>query len=299
MAKKIFVDNGDVDSIVREIRLQLENSRYYGNIEIKRPITSDGRRAYLSFSQTAWIKIASLVAEFKTEVQWHGLVERISENVFHVYDIIVPPHTVSAATVTSDQQKYTEWLNALDDETFNDLRFHGHSHVDMAVAPSATDTGYRTDIVSQLPKPTEMNDVYYIFMIINKRHEWSAQIFDLSNNALYNTNEVDMIVTLEDGSNIGDFVEEAKKVAVSTPVVSPSVQYGSGGYWKDGKFVPYGTQQKASPSGASASTSKDKDESKKKAEGRRWSAYYDGRYDENDEDDDDYGAWDYYNRGYY
>ena len=84
----------------------------------------------------------------------------------------------------------------------------------MAVSPSSVDTKYRLDLVTQLPKPTGNDDVFYIFLIINKKHEWSAEIYDLTNNALYNTDEIYMECYLDDG-DIDSFIAEAKKVAVA------------------------------------------------------------------------------------
>ena len=218
MAKQIFVKDDDINSILAEIRRELYGNKCYGKVEFRRTFCGDSRRAELIFSPTAWIKMTALVASYRTEVQWHGLVQRINENMFAVYDIIVPPHSVTAATVTSDPGRYSEWLNELDDTTFADLRFHGHSHVDMAVSPSSTDNKYRTDVVTQLPRPSGDEDMFYIFMIMNKRLEWSAEIYDLTNNSLYSTHEIDISVMDVD---VFDFIKEARKIAtheVASPI---------------------------------------------------------------------------------
>ena len=220
MAKQIYMTNDDVESIVEKVSTELRNNfsglKCYGSIDIKRSFTfkSDDRIAMLYFTPNAWIKMTALVSRFETEVQWHGLVHRISENEFEVTDIIVPPHEVSGATVTSEYKPYIEWMDGLDDDTFNALRFHGHSHVNMGVSPSAVDTKYRLDLVTQLPKPTGDDDIFYIFLIINKKHEWSAEIYDLTNNALYGTDEIYMECHLDDG-DIDSFIAEAKNVVVA------------------------------------------------------------------------------------
>lgn len=220
MAKQIYMTNDDVENIVEKVCAELRSNfsglKCYGSIDIKRSFAfkSDDRIAMLYFTPIAWIKMTALVSRFETEVQWHGLVRRISENEFEITDIIVPPHEVSGATVTSEYKPYIEWMDGLDDDTFNAVRFHGHSHVNMAVTPSAVDTKYRLDLVTQLPKPTGNDDVFYIFLIINKKHEWSAEIYDLTNNALYGTDEIYMECYLDDG-DIDSFIAEAKKVAVA------------------------------------------------------------------------------------
>lgn len=220
MAKQIYMTNDDVENIVEKVCTELRSNfsglKCYGSIDIKRSFTfkSDDRVAMLYFTPIAWIKMTALVSRFETEVQWHGLVHRISENEFEVSDIIVPPHEVSGATVTSEYKPYIEWMDGLDDDTFNTVRFHGHSHVNMAVSPSAVDTKYRLDLITQLPKPTGDDDVFYIFLIINKKHEWSAEIYDLTNNALYGTDEIYMECYLED-ADVDSFIADAKKVAVT------------------------------------------------------------------------------------
>lgn len=214
MARPIYMTSSDVDSICAELRSTLSGLKCYGSVDIKRSFKSDDRIAILYFTPNAWIKMTALVSRFETEVQWHGMVQRISENEFEVYDIIVPPHEVSGATVTSEYKPYIEWMDGLDDDTFNAVRFHGHSHVNMAVSPSSTDNKYRLDLVTQLPKPSGDDDVFYIFLIINKKHDWSAEIYDLTNNALYGTGEIHMCCFV-DGGDLDDFMAEAKKVAVT------------------------------------------------------------------------------------
>lgn len=216
MAKKIYMTDADVEAIVGELRGTLSGMRCYGNIDIKRSFKADERCAFIYFTVTAWAKMTTLMQRFTGEVQWHGRVRRISEQEFEVYDILVPPHEVSPTTVISDYKPYGEWLDGLDDDTFNSVRFHGHSHVDMQVQPSATDEKYRLDLVTQLPKPTNGSDVFYIFMIINKRHEWSAEIYDFTNNALYSTDDIGIDTILgEEGNGMEGFIAEAKKVAVA------------------------------------------------------------------------------------
>ena len=239
MAKPIFVREEDIESILADTKEQLLKSKCFGGVNLK----SDNRNAWLYFTPTAWVKMTTLVAGFTTEVQWHGLVRRVSVNEFQIYDIIVPPHTVSATTVVSDQEKYTEWINSLDDDMFNSLKFHGHSHVDMPVSPSGTDTGYRENIVRQMPRPAEDEDSFYIFMIINKRLDWSAEIYDLKNNALYSTvsKEIDLDVTLDDGTDIDVFLFDARKLAVKeTPDYTAYPRYTGNGANGYGKSTYYG-----------------------------------------------------------
>lgn len=231
----------EAERIIAAIKAQFIGAKCQVDIKLEHKLHGDQRRALISFTPTAWIKMTSLVSEFSTEVQWHGLVRRVSESEFEVYDIIVPPHVVTSATVTSDPEKYSNWLNGLDDETFNALRFHGHSHVNMAVSPSVTDKDYRKDVITQFTQPDENNDPFYIFLIINKRHEWSAEIYDLTNNAIYSTvdKEIDLAVTLDDGDCIDQFLLEAKRVATLPAANTYSPPYSQYGKQYGGNYGSY------------------------------------------------------------
>lgn len=230
MPKKIFMEPSDVEGVVGEIRASLTGMRCYGSVSISRSFKKDDRFATLYFLPEAWVKMTSLVARYSTEVQWHGLVRRIDDNAFEIYDILVPPHEVTGTTVISDYAPYGKWLDALDDETFNAVKFHGHSHVNMCVSPSSVDTKYRLDLVTQLPQPVNGMDVFYIFLIINKRHEWSAEIYDLTNNALYSTDDINVEVVFEHGTTLEDFIQEATKVAVNRPVTQTYKNWQQGDY---------------------------------------------------------------------
>ena len=242
MAKPIYMTNDDVEKILQEVKTQLLGMKCFGSVDIKRNFTKDERSAIVYFTQDAWNKVQALVREFDTEVQWHGCVNRISDDEFEIYNIVVPPHVVTGSTVTSDPVKYSEWINELDDDVFNFLHFHGHSHVNMGCSPSSTDMKYRQDIVTQLPTPhNENEDSFYIFLIFNKKGEWTGEIYDLKNNALYSTNEIDIEVYTDDGTFLSDFIADAKKMAVKetpkpavTPTYTSSGYYG-GGYYDKGK----------------------------------------------------------------
>lgn len=299
MAKPIYMTSTDVDNICAELRASLIDLKCYGNIDIKRSFKSDDRIATLLFTPKAWIKMTALVARFETEVQWHGLAQRITENTFEIYDIIVPPHEVSSATVTSEYAPYIKWLDELDDTTFNAVRFHGHSHVNMGVSPSSTDNKYRLDLVTQLPKPVDGEDVFYIFLIINKKHEWSAEVYDLTNNAVYSTDEIFMECGPDD-DDIDTFIAEAKSVAVARTYTagytSGDYKNSYGGYY-DGSYggSSYGQKPATNPSADTGSSDKGKvkkgKKTKKKGDGDyfgydRLEKYYEAIYGEGWQDID-------------
>ena len=228
MAKPIFVTEEEVNKILDKVRGELLRKKCSGSLNVNVSLEDDGREALLNFTPKAWLKMNKLVEEFSTEVQWHGSVRRIGENAFEVYDIIVFPHKVTGATVISDNEEYTKWLDSLGDDMFNSIRFHGHSHVRMAVNPSGVDTGYRKNLISQLPPSSEGNDVFYIFMIVNKLGDISSEIYDFTNNALYETKQIHVTCELDENETLSEFISGAKKIAVEDKPETP--KYTSNGY---------------------------------------------------------------------
>lgn len=143
------------------------------------------QRAEVHFSSQAYYKMFALVEACSKEIAWDGVVYRDKEfpHIFYVTDIIVYPQMVSGATVDTDDIPYMEWLNGLDDETFNHRRFNGHSHVNMGTTPSGTDTTYREQSILNIKD-------FFIFGIFNKKQEFNFQIYDVENNIIYDNQDV-------------------------------------------------------------------------------------------------------------
>lgn len=244
MAKKIFPTDTEIAEFVRSAQAQLlaesnklKKKKFQGDkadgvtLNFKLKEARDDRRATLKFSEKAWIKIFALVQSYSTEVQWHGVVERVAADTFYIKDILIFPHKVSSATVISDQKEYQEWLDTLDNATFNALRFHGHSHVNMGVSPSDTDMGYRHNMLNNFGTPNEKSDMFYVFLIFNKKGDISGEIYDLQNNALYSksitADEINIVV--EDCDWLTDFLDEGKRV-VKESYSYNNTGFDSGGY---------------------------------------------------------------------
>ena len=198
-----------------------------GKVSYTRAVTykSTGAKVVIEFSSIAFLKMTALIREFSSEVAWHGTVERISPKWFLVKDILVYPQKVTGATVNTDQEAYAKWMQELDDETFNSLRFQGHSHVNMGVSPSSTDIENQSRIVSQFGSA----DHFYIFMIWNKSMDFSARVFDMSANSIYDTDEVEVNVAGHPFKLAG-FIKDAKDAVKSsyygdTGKVSTSKKY--------------------------------------------------------------------------
>ena len=200
MAKRIYLSDEDIREALEKATRELRNTKFHSeDVKVTLPSPKDERKAKLVFTASAWVKMYALVHKYGTEVEWHGLVERKGEAEFLIKDILIFPHEVSSATVVSDQRCYEEWLDSLDDDTFNACRFHGHSHVNMGVTPSGVDTTYRKNILGNFATPGEDDDYFSIFIITNKKGDISGEIYDLTNNALYATHEIEFsVIELDD-----------------------------------------------------------------------------------------------------
>ena len=60
--------------------------------------------------------------------------------------------------------------------------------------------------------PNKVTDLYYIFLITNKSQDISGEIYDLQNNALYSTNEIEISVQDEANDYLIGFLQDAKKI---------------------------------------------------------------------------------------
>lgn len=200
----------------------------------------------LLFTPLAFAKMANLVRETDSELAWHGVCERVQDAAvpsFLVKDILVFPQVVTGATVDTDQEEYQNWMMALPDEQFNNLRMQGHSHVNMGCNPSSTDQAHRESILKQMPK-----DEYFIFIIWNKRNEHDIVVMDMANNRRYEDKEIEIDI-VNDGLSIAQFISDSKallrKPAYSytgTAYAGTKTVYGENDYGRFGSA--YDTKSK-------------------------------------------------------
>lgn len=128
-------------------------------------------------------KIKALVDTAKVEVAWHGTVTRdVATNSYYIEDIFVFPQEVTASTADATDD-YLPWLGELEDEVFNKLRFHGHSHVYMSTNPSAIDKKYQENMLAPIKD-------FYIFAIYNKKDDYTMFLYDMGKNYMYETEDI-------------------------------------------------------------------------------------------------------------
>lgn len=210
MSKMIKLTPECLAEIRKDFETSLDGAKIAdGKISYTKTFGYINRKATVYFTEMAWMKMQTLIREFDKEVAWHGVAYRgedESKDEYFITDILVYPQEVTGATVNTDQGKYETWLMMHEDDVFNNIRMQGHSHVNMGTTPSGVDTTHQEKILAQLE-----DDMFYIFMIWNKRGEKNIKIYDLAKNILFDGTDVSVEVQ-DDGTGMAAFIAEAKKM---------------------------------------------------------------------------------------
>lgn len=179
-------------------------------------------------------RMEALVKESPVEISWHGLVKRNKEeNCYLIYDILLFPQINSAAATQTDQDEYAKWfmeiLNDEDETKFNDMRMHGHSHVNMSVYSSAIDDGYQTELLTNI-----QDGDYYIFMVLNKKRDICCLVYDYEQQILFETADVTIKLVSKDKLSITEWAKNQINKFCTTPKpATPSYPrvWGSRSVW--------------------------------------------------------------------
>ena len=151
----------------------------------------------LLIDAVAYTKMYELVKQSPIELQWHMLIERdLEANVYYLYDILLFPQTNSGTSTTTDQDEFAKWQTELiKDPKFplEQLRGHGHSHVNMAVYSSGIDDAYQRDLITKVK-----DGDYYLFLVLNKKMEMFALLYDFNQQVIFETKDIDIQITTED-----------------------------------------------------------------------------------------------------
>lgn len=173
---------------------------------LKPYLKGDDSKATIYFLPDVYLKTMHLIKNTTTEVGWHHTVEKLSDNDYLIKDILLFPQLVTGVTVTPDAEEYAKWLMTIDDETFSELRGHGHSHVKMGVSPSGVDEDYRQDMITNM----NGND-FYIFYIANQTNKFHYEIYDFSSNAIYENKDIDIKFLTSDREDLTEWKKEQDK----------------------------------------------------------------------------------------
>lgn len=172
---------------------------------------------------TAYVKIMSLINSSNKELAWYGVATRAGKNYF-IEDILVYPQTVTSATVDADEEKCAKWFMELPDEVINNLKFQGHSHVNMTASPSGRDTNNWQQFANLL-KPDE----FMLLCIGNKRGEFYWNIYDRAINVCFENKDITMVVVDAKGNSLSTWAEDSikKYIEEEKPKVTSKVGFFS------------------------------------------------------------------------
>ena len=191
-------------------------------------IPKDVKKPILKIEAGTYMRMLELINQSSVECSWHGLVHRdLEANTYYVYDILVFPQINSSTSTTTDEKAFAAWqTNLILDPNFpiENLRLHGHSHVNMNVFSSGIDDKYQEDLLTKVD-----NGDYYIFLIMNKKMEICIFIYDFVQQVLFEKNDIDFQIISYD-TDVREWAkEELKKNATTAAPVKYKQKYS----WDD------------------------------------------------------------------
>ena len=164
-------------------------------------IPKDIKKPVLKITVEAYMRMVQLVLTSPVECSWHALAKRdIENNSYLIYDVLVFPQINSATSTTTDEKDFAEWQTKLIlDPNFpiEDLRVHGHSHVNMNVFSSGIDDKYQKDLLTKVD-----NEDYYIFLIMNKKMEICIFIYDFLQQVMFDKTDIRFEIIDSEGRDI-------------------------------------------------------------------------------------------------
>lgn len=203
--KNMTLHSGAVDYLSR---YKMFNGAFASKIMAAMPVPEGTpKRVKVIVRPIAYLKMVRLIMDFTTEVGWHGLCHRDENDpmTYIIEDVIVYPQNVTGTNITTDEVRQTVWLDQFPDEQFAQIRFHGHSHVNMGVFSSGTDDDLQRDIVDMMTKPED----FYLFFIMNKRLEIFVRLYDNKYGVMFETSDVDISIADEE-NNLNEFLRESR-----------------------------------------------------------------------------------------
>ena len=271
--KNMKLHTGAIDYLSR---FKMFNGAFSSKIMAEAPLPEGTpQKVKVIVRPLAYLKMVRLIMDFTTEVGWHGLCHRDENDpaTYIIEDVMVYPQQVTGTTIKTDEARHTEWYNQFPDEQFSQIRFHGHSHVNMGVFSSGTDDDLQKDLVGMMTKP----DDFYIFFIMNKSLNLFIRIYDNKFGVMFETGDVDVSIT--DGVNdIIKFLRESKEQV-------KAVTYSYGKNTAIDREIATAAQTNKSASGANQKPMAQSSPS------GSLPAKLAGDYDYDDYDDDPLGYW--------
>lgn len=256
MAERLKFKSSEIEGIIKKITELVMGCNNISKFNITaKDIIQDDKEAFknimkpvINIPADIYTKMFELVKQSDVEISWHGLVHRDIENqIYTIYDLLVFPQINSPTATTTDEKDFAEWQTKLimdKDFPIQDLRMHGHSHVNMNVFSSGIDDAYQKDLLTKV----EEGD-YYLFLILNKKHEICALLYDFVQQILFTTGDLDIIITDNNKEDITTWAKHQIKENCQTqkPKYNPgtykghyynNVYWGSDAFIEDSKVAP-------------------------------------------------------------
>lgn len=218
--KKVKLTVEDKEKLVNEFRKQLDDSEATGveKVIFEKTITDASKdKVTIYFTPAAYLRSQALVKHYAGEIGWHGLVEKLSDREYKVYDIIVYPQMVSGAR-TLDPTKENLWYEKYED-VLDEMRFQAHSHVEMSTFASDTDKSNQKNVVNNMG-----GTGYMIFQIWNKKGDINTFLYDIDNNLLYERGDVIIEILDDEYGTMSAFVRESDKLVEEPKIVAKQKQ---------------------------------------------------------------------------
>lgn len=176
----------------------------------------------------AMYKMRYYIDKTDKEIGWLGYVNKISDTLYVIEDVVLLKQRVHAATTEIDPAAIAELVTELckteeGREKYSKLKMWGHSHVNMSTCASGQDNAQMDDFA---------NDTYFIRLIGNKKGEWNVCLYDYANNILWS--ELGLSYYLE--VSVSDEELEADIKDKVSEIQWQSKAYPLASTWNNGKL---------------------------------------------------------------
>ena len=212
--KKLKLSPQDKQKLIAEFSEQIEQFEddvCEKTISFEKKLNEQAKdKVTIVFTPDAYLRSLLLVKNFTGEVGWHGLMEKLGDRVYRVYDIMVYPQVVNGAR-TLDPTKTNEWYDKYDD-VIDMMHFQAHSHNTMGTTPSDTDMQNQVNIVKNM-----QGAGFKLFQIWNKQGDINSFFYDIDNNLLYDRNDINIVIETNEYGTMNDFITDAKGMVDDMP----------------------------------------------------------------------------------
>lgn len=143
------------------------------------PLMANKPAPLVTYEPLAWAKVVTAVQHCQLEVGWLGVVEVTTEG-YHIKEVYFPNQTVSATETDIGAEAFGDILPQVYADGYSDeqLRYWGHSHVNMGVTPSGQDE-------SQVAEFLDSGCEFFIRGIYNKSGDSKVDVYDVTANCVY------------------------------------------------------------------------------------------------------------------